>query len=181
MAHPYVAPLALVDITDPELRALIAECDRLGVPDQMLVRIIARMPEMAKRTLRMLLKSHYEGNVDHKLKEIIRVHLARFVGDPYFSVLRSRKATAAGLTETEIEAGSGDYEDYAGFDEAQKCALRYAEQMFLDSSKVDKAFYDELRTHYSEPQIMELGSFIAFHYGMIRLARALGVVPATAA
>ena len=50
--------------------------------------------------------------------------------------------------------------------QAQKCALRYAEQMFLDSSKVDKAFYDELRTHYTEPQIMELGSFIAFHYGM---------------
>ena len=71
MGKPHVAPLRLDEIRDPELRELIVKCDRLGVPDQMLVRIIARMPEMAKRTLRMLLMSHYEGNVDHKLKEII--------------------------------------------------------------------------------------------------------------
>ncbi len=177
MSKPHVAPLALSDIKDPELLQLLDQCETLGVPDQGLVRIIARMPGMAKRTLRMLLQSYAEGNVDHKLKEIIRVQLARFVGDPYFAALRSKKAQAAGLTEAEIDAGSGDYDDSAHFTEAEKCALRYAEQMFLDASKVDKAFYDELRTHYTEPQIMELGSFIAFHYGIIRLSRALGAVP----
>lgn len=177
MAKPHIAPLSLEEIRDPELKALIAECDTLGVPDQMLARVMARVPNMAKGTLRMLLASHAKGNVDHKLKEIVRVQLARFVGDPYFSALRSKQAQAAGLTEAEIAAGSGDYEDYAGFSEAEKCALRYAEQMFLDSSKVDAAFYDELRRHYTEPQIMELGAFIAFHYGAIRMARALGAVP----
>ena len=38
--------------------------------------------------------------------------------------------------------------------------------MFTKPKKINKAFYDEGKTHYTEAQIMELGSFIAFHYGM---------------
>lgn len=178
MGKPHVTPLAADRIEDPELRALIAECDKLGVPDANLARTLARVPNMAKGTLAMLLASHAKGAVDHRLKEIIRIRLARFVGDPYFAALRSKQALAAGLTQADIAAGCGDYESHAGFSEAEKCAMRYAEQMFIDARSVDKSFYDELRQHYSEPQIMELGSFIAFHYGAIRMARALGAVPA---
>jgi len=177
MTKPFIAPLAKDDIQDPELKELLAEAEKLGVPDEMLIRIIARVPKMAAVTLRMLIRSHADGNVDHKLKEVVRIHLARFVGDPYFSTLRSKRALAAGLSEEKIEAGCGDYEDSDLLTEAEKSALRYAEQMFLDSSKVDKEIYDDLKKHYTEPQIMELGSFIAFHYGMQRAARALGAMP----
>ncbi|MGB9001540.1 MAG: hypothetical protein WCC43_20885, partial [Pseudolabrys sp.] len=51
---------------------------------------------------------------------------------------------------------------------------RYADQMFLDATKIDAAFYNELKKHYSEPQIMELGAFIAFHYGMQMFMRSIG-------
>ena len=100
--------------------------------------------------------------------------LARFAGDPYFAGLRSAKARTAGLTEAEIEAGCGDYEDASCFTEAEKSALRYADQMYLDPSKVD---YEDLKRHYSEPQIMELGAFIAFHYGMQMFMRTLDARP----
>jgi hypothetical protein len=46
--------------------------------------------------------------------------------------------------------------------------------MFLDANQVDKAFYDEMKKHWSEAQIMELGAFIAFHYGMAMFMRSLG-------
>jgi alkylhydroperoxidase family enzyme len=124
--------------------------------------------------MRALLMSHADGAVDHRLKEIIRIQLARFAQDPYFSALRSRKALAAGLTEEAIEAGCGDYEESPLFTEAEKCALRYADQMYLDPHKVDAAFYNELKKHYTEAQIMELGAFIAFHYGMQIFMRTLG-------
>src|SRR5579863_10306737 len=105
---PHILPLALEQITDPELLDLIAQCERLGVPDALLPRILARVPSYAKAMLRALLMSHAQGNVDHRLKEIIRVQLARFAGDPYFSRLRSRKAADAGLDEATIDAGCGD-------------------------------------------------------------------------
>lgn len=171
----HIAPLPRAAITDPEMLELIAQSEALGVPDDLFPRIVARAPEQAKPLMRALLMSHAQGNVDHRLKEIMRVLLARFANDKYFAALRSRKALAAGLTEARIDAGVSEYEDAKhGFAEAEKCALRYADLMFLDANQIDKAFYDELKRHYTEPQIMELGAFIAFHYGMQMFMRSLG-------
>jgi hypothetical protein len=117
--------------------------------------------------MRALIMSHGQGNVDHRLKEIIRILLACFANDKYFASLRSAKARAMGLTEQRIDDGCSFYEDDAkGFSAAEKCALRYADLMFLDANQLDKAFYDEMKKYWTEAQIMELGAFIAFHYGM---------------
>ena len=37
--------------------------------------------------------------------------------------------------------------------------------MALDPDKVDAAFHDELRRHYDEAEIVELGAFIGFNIG----------------
>ena len=171
----YVAPLPREAITDPEMRELMAQGEALGVPDDLFPRIVARAPEQAKPLMRALLMSHAQGNVDHRLKEIMRILLARFANDKYFAGLRSRKARDMGLTEQRIDEGCFSYEDAAkGFTEAEKCALRYADLMFLDASQIDKAFYDAMKQHWTEAQIMELGAFIAFHYGMQMFMRSLG-------
>ena len=171
----HIAPLPKQAITDPELKALIAEGEALGVPDDLFPRIVARAPEQAVPLMRALLMSHAQGNVDHRLKEIMRVLLARFANDKYFASLRSSKARAMGLTEARIDEGCSAYEnDDKCFTEAEKCALRYADLMFLDSGQLDRAFYDEMKRHWSEAQIMELGAFIAFHYGMAMFMRSLG-------
>jgi len=170
----YIAPLSRDKISDPEMIELIAQSEKLGVPDDLFPRLVARAPEQAKPLMRALLMSHAQGNVDHRLKEIIRILLARFANDKYFSALRSRKALEAGLTEARIDAGCFEYESDPSFSEAEKWALRYADQMFLDASRIDAVFYDELKKHYSEAQIMELGAFVAFHYGMQMFMRSLG-------
>ena len=176
----HVAPLPREAITDPELQALMAEGEALGVPDDLFPRIIARAPEQAAPLMRALLMSHARGNVDHTLKEIMRILLARFAKDKYFAGLRSTKARDMGLTEMRIDEGCFKYEDDSkGFSEAEKCALRYADLMFLDASQLDKTFYDEMKKHWSEAQIMELGAFIAFHYGMQMFMRSLGAVSRT--
>jgi hypothetical protein len=166
-------PLPLEAIDDAELRDLIGQAETLGVPGSDFARIVARSPVHAKPFLRAMIFSHTEGRIGHRLKEIVRIQLARFAEDPYFAGLRSAKAKAAGLDEEAIDEGAGDYEDSAAFSEAEKWALRYAEQMYLDASKVDETFYDEMKQHFSEAEIMELGSFIALHYGMQVFMRTL--------
>lgn len=168
-----LTPPALDAITDPELRGLLAEGERLGVPDALFPRILALAPTQGRALLRALIMSHRDGNVDHKLKEIIRIRLARVAQDRYFAGLRSRLAQERGLTENAVDAGSGDYEASPLFTAAEKCALRYAEQMYLDPNGLDAAFYAELKTHFTEAQVMELGSFIALHYGMQMFMRSL--------
>lgn len=176
-----MAPLDLADIKDPEIHELIVECEEFGVPDRLFVQIFARQPEQMKGMLRAMLVSHRDGSVDHKLKEIIRIQIARFAEDPYFANLRSKKAIAAGLTEAMIDAGCDDYEDSDLFAESEKVALRFAEQMFLDSSKVDKIFYDEMHKHFSDPEIMEIGAFIALFHGIHMVMRTFNGRPLAAA
>lgn len=174
---PHIEPLRPEEIVDPELRSLIAQGEALGVPDALFPRILARVPEYAKALLRALLMSHAEGNVDHRVKEIIRVRLARTAGDPYFAGLRSKRAPVEGLDEHTIAAGAGRFDDDPRFTAAEKWALRYARELYLNPENVNAAFYDEGRRHYTEAQIMELGAFIAFHYGMQAFARTLDLQP----
>ena len=173
----HIEPLQPEEIRDPELQALIDRCVALGVPDAVFPHVLARVPEYAKPLLRALLASHAEGNVDHRLKEIIRIQLARTAGDPYFANLRSARAQRDGLTEETIEAGCGRFESDPQFTAAEKWALRYAREMYLNPERVDAAFYAEGKRLHTEAQIMELGAFIAFHYGMQAFARTLGAVP----
>ena len=81
-------------------------------------------------------------------------------------------AIGEGLSEERI-AASNRYENDDRFSEAEKWALRYAERMYLAPHEIDAAFYAELKRHYTEAQIMELGAFIAFHYGMQVFMRAV--------
>ncbi|MBO6783174.1 MAG: hypothetical protein JJ899_07880 [Alphaproteobacteria bacterium] len=176
-----LAPLDVSEITDPELLDLLRQSEELGVPDALFVRAFARSPDQLKPMLDVMLSSLRDGNVDHKLKEIIRIQLARFVEDPYFSALRSKKAIAEGLTEEMIEAGCEDYEDSEIFSEREKVALRFAEQMFLDAQKVDKVFYDEMHKHWSDAEIIEIGSFIALYHGVHMVMKTLDARPLEAA
>jgi alkylhydroperoxidase family enzyme len=174
---PHIEPLKPDEIRDPELRELIRRGEELGVPDALFSRILARAPVHAKALLRALLHSHTEGNVDHRLKEILRVQLARTAGDPYFGGLRSARAKREGLDEDRIAAASGKFENDSRFSAAEKWALRYAREMYLNPERIDAEFYTEGKRHYTEAQIMELGAFIAFHYGMQAFARTLGMKP----
>ena len=43
--------------------------------------------------------------------------------------------------------------------------MRYSELMALNPAKIGPGFYGELRRHYSEEEIVELGAFIGFNIG----------------
>ena len=173
MSTPHVAPLAPAAAVDPELQALLQRCEALGVPDAAFTRTLARVPAYAKVLLRAMLVSHAEGNIDHRLKEIIRVQLARIAGDPYFAALRSKRTH--GLSEAAIDAGGSNFDNDPRFSEAEQWALRYARELYVNPENVNAGFYVEGKRHYSEAQIMELGTFIALHYGMQAWARTLNL------
>ena len=162
---PVVEPLPR-DKIDAGFGNAVAEAEALGTPDDLFFRILGHVPGYTEALYDALHRSHALGDVDHNLKEIIRVRLARQANDPYFARMRSNAAKEAGLDEARIEAGCGDFEADPQFTAAEKWALRYASLMFTSPKKIDKSFYDEGKTHYTEPEIMELGAFIAFHYGM---------------
>ncbi len=174
---PIIEPMDKEKVEEKGWERILGRCGEVGAPDELFPRILAHAPGYAKGIHDAMHMSHAEGGVDHKLKEIIRVQLARKAEDTYFANLRSRKAKKEGLTEDRIEAGCGDFENDPGFTGAEKWALRYAWLMYREPKKVNKEFYDEGKKHFSEAQIMELGGFIALHYGMQVFMRTLKAFP----
>ena len=169
-----ITPLAPDEITDEKVKPFLDEAAELGVPDSRFLGVMAQAPGQVLPVMDALMES-LGGSVDPKLKEIIRVRLARQAGDPYFSAMRSKKAAEAGLDEETIDAGCGDFESDDRFTEAEKWALRYAALMYTAPTKVNAAFYEEGKKYWSEAEIMEIGTFIAFHYGFDVWVRTLNL------
>ncbi len=170
-----VDPIPIEDISHPKIKEIMAVAAEWNVPDQRFFQILAHAPGYAQAIFDAMHLSFAEGNVDHKLKEIMRIQLARQAQAPYFASMRSKKAIEEGLTEDRIAAGYGDFENEDQFSNAEKWALRYTSLMYTEPKKVNGDFYAEGKKHYSEAEIMELGSFIALHYGVQVFFRTLGV------
>jgi hypothetical protein len=81
------------------------------------------------------------------------------------------------LTEEIIDDGIDNYEASERFSAAEKAALRYSDVMATAPEKIDEAFYDELKKHYSSEEIVELGLFIGFNIGFHTFFGTLGFYP----
>jgi alkylhydroperoxidase family enzyme len=168
-----IEPLDPAEFESQRLDKVLENFRDLGDLEAIFPRILAHAPGYAKALWNAMDETRLADGLDIRLKEIIRIQLARHAEDPYFSGLRSEKAVAAGLTEDDVEAGSGDFANDDRFSDAEKWALQYAYLMYREPEKVDAAFYDEGKRHFTEAQIMELGGMIAVHYGMQVFMRTL--------
>lgn len=171
---PHIPELDRAEADEAGLSRRMERFATLGDSDADFVRLLARAPGYAEALWDAMAMSLFEGNVEHSLKEIIRIQLAHTAQDPYFSQLRSKQAITDGLTEDRIAAALGDFSSDPTFTEAEKWALTYAHEMYRNPESVDGEFYARGKKHFSEAQIMEIGGLIAIHYGMQVFMRTMG-------
>ena len=171
-----IEPIPLDMLNKEKFQTRLDLARKLMVPDTLFIQIMAHAPGYGEALFDAMFQSHAIGNVDHSLKEIIRIRLTTISKDSYFANLRSKKAMDLGLTNARIKAGCGDFQSDPQFSDAEKWALTFAQLMYTEPKKVDSDFYDLGKTFFSEPEIMELGAFIAFHYGMQMFMRTLKIV-----
>jgi hypothetical protein len=69
------------------------------------------------------------------------------------------------LTENLLDEGIDSYASSANYSQKEKLALRYSELMATDPEAIDDEFFARLRQHYSDQELVELGSFIGFNIG----------------
>jgi len=68
-----------------------------------------------------------------------------------------------------------EFERSSRFDERQKAALLYTSMLVWNPEGVDDALWARLRDHFSEEEIVELGSFVCLTYGQQRVIKTWGV------
>jgi alkylhydroperoxidase family enzyme len=162
---PNITMLDIEALKQTKLRPYIEKCLANRAPDPGFHAMMGHNIDLAEAMFVAWDTVFNTGRVSHKLKEIIRVQLSRMASCVYWGNVRSASAKRQGLQEDDIDEGIAHYDTSDRFSPAEKLALRYSELMALNPDRIDAAFSDELRRHYTDEEIIELGAFIGFNIG----------------
>ena len=90
--------------------------------------------------------------------------------------MRYAGARHAGATEAKIAAIGDESSDL--LTPRERAALRFAEKLAVDHQKVDDAQWAELRSHFSEAEVIELVAHTTLYIGLGRFNEIVGLEPA---
>jgi alkylhydroperoxidase family enzyme len=147
--------------------------------DDNLFLTLARRPGLLD-TVWGIVRYTYGGgsSIDPELFEIVRQRLAFNTECLHCSAVQLNQAAAEEQEERDrILAKLFDYER-ADFPEATKAALRFADRLSGDDHLgFNDAEYEDLRRHFTDDQILDLGMQCAFFLGWQRFNGAMGILP----
>ncbi|HEX9125474.1 MAG TPA: hypothetical protein VF948_03675 [Methylomirabilota bacterium] len=89
--------------------------------------------------------------------------------------MRYAGARHAGATEAKIAAINDESSDLLSARE--RAAIRFAEKLAVDHQKVDDAQWTEMRSHFSEAEIIELVAHTTLYIGFGRFNEIVGLDP----
>src|SRR5947208_8277176 len=152
----YVDPAT---ITDPAMLEELDRCRRDEPPGPERSAVRAHVPACFWSFANSWRDIFKNGVCDHSIKELCRIYVSRSINCEYCGNQRSLEAAKAGLEEAQYD-DLLNFEKSARYDERQKAALAYAEAITWHLG-TDDAFWERLYEHFSEPELVELGCFIA--------------------
>jgi len=173
MLGPRISYVDPTTVKDPAMIAEFERCAREGTPRPESQAIRAHVPATFwsfANTWRDVFKN---GVADHNIKELCRIYVSRSVLCEFCGNQRSIKAAKAGLKEDDY-SDLINFESSSRYDERQKAALAYAEAITWDLPS-DDALWARLHKHFSEPELVEIGYFVAITMGQQRWLRTLNI------
>jgi alkylhydroperoxidase family enzyme len=173
MSGPRISYVDPATITDPAMLAELDRCRREGTPRPESQAVRAHVPAVFWAFANSWRDTFKNGVADHAIKELCRIYISRSVKCEYCGNQRSMKAASQGAVEEDY-SDLVNFESSTYYDERQKAALSYAEAITWDLL-VDDAFWARLHRHFSEPELVEIGFFIALTMGQQRWLRTLGI------
>lgn len=156
------------DQWDARLVAAI-QPDKLTDLEQGLTRYFAHCPEQALGLMGFGGALKHNRTLPERLVELVRLRVAFFNQCRSCMAIRYSDAVADGVTEG-LVCSLERPQEAENLSAAEKAAIRYGELMATDHLAIDDTVYADLRQHFSEAQIVELGMTVAFFVGFGRLA-----------
>ncbi len=164
------------DEQSDEVKELIAQSESRGAPDPRVVSILVRNSKVGVAWVKYWNSLLYDGLLPHTLKELCRIKISVAHRCGYCSTVRSKVAQSEGLAEDKV-AELLNFETSENFTDREKAAIRYATLFKTGDDGVDSdQVYDDLRVHFSEEEIIELGLFCAETDGAGKFVRSLQVL-----
>lgn len=143
--------------------------DNLTDLEQGLTRYFAHCPEQALGLMGFGGALKRNRTLPDRLVELVRLRVAFFNQCRSCMAIRYSDAVADGVTEG-LVCSLERPQEAENLSAAEKAAIRYGELMATDHLAIDDAIHADLRSHFTEAQIVELGMTVAFFVGFGRLA-----------
>src|SRR6202162_3453202 len=173
MAKQRISYVDPATITDEKMLAELDRCRREGTPRPESQAIRAHVPAAFWAFADSWQAVFRDGVADHSIKELCRIYVSRSVLCEFCGNQRSMKAATAGIVEDDYR-DLINFETSTRYDEKQKAALAYAEAITWDLPTDDK-FWARLHAQFSEPELVEIGYFVALTMGQQRWLRTLDI------
>ena len=156
-----------------EMRAEMDRCAREGTPRPESQAVRAHVPKVFWSFANTWRDIFHTGVCDHAVKELTRLYVSRSVKCEFCGNQRSIKAFSQKLDEAQTD-DLVNFEQSAKYTDRDKAALSYAEAITWRLDTDDK-FWDRLHQHFTEPELVELGNFIATTMGQQSWLRLLNI------
>lgn len=160
--------MSRVALADPtSLPPFLKQMHHNARPDDWSTRHCARAFAAHPALLETYLKFYYPfhsttGVIEPRLKELVRLRIATLNGCKTCKAARLARDV---VKETEA-ATEVDQLDQGNFSARERAAIKFAEAMALDHHAIGDETIRELRTHFSEAELLELmmmaGQYIGF-------------------
>jgi len=167
----YVRP---EDVTEPDLVGLLQDSRIYGTPRLESQSIRAHVPAVLRTFAASWQQVFREGVLDHSVKELARVFIAKSLECGYCAGQRSHLGAQAGLTEREFDEVI-EFRDSTVLGAREKAALQWAEAIAWDADLADDELWAELHEHFTEPELVELGYFIGLTMGQQKFLKTLSL------
>jgi alkylhydroperoxidase family enzyme len=174
MSKPYISYIDPKTMKDAAMLAELERCRTYGTPRPESQAIRAHVPAVFWSFANSWRDVFHTGVADHGIKELCRLYVSRSVLCEFCGNQRSIKAATAGEVIEDHVKDLINFETSSRYDDKQKAALSYAEAITWDLP-VDEKFWARLHKHFSEPELVEIGYFIALTMGQQRWLRTLNI------
>jgi uncharacterized peroxidase-related enzyme len=160
----------------PDIASLFDKvfAQRGNVPN--MFRVMAHRPEIFSTMQAHFAAVLNTGNVSTKLKELIIVRTSQLNETPYCLASHTILARNLGWTDDQL-SHLADWARRVDFTAAEKAALRLAETVTRDAHALSDEQFAELRSYYSEGEIVELLCAIGLFNYFNRFNNALRMEP----
>jgi AhpD family alkylhydroperoxidase len=146
--------------------------DDLGQGDRInlgVAAILGHRPEVAGALGSLMVALRSSGTLSPRLVELVRLRIAFHNQCRSCMSVRYQSAVDDGLTEDAV-CSLEQPSDADNLSPAERSAVHFADLFATDHLSIDDSVYDDLRRHFTEEELVELGVHCAYAVGMGRLA-----------
>ena len=159
----------------PELQEALGAATMANRGALGLLRVLAQRPDLTMEFLGFRAGLTRATTLSQRLLELVRLRIAFHNQCRSCMAVRSGAAAAEGVDEA-LVCSLERPQDAPDLSEAERAAIAYADLMATDHLAAGASTFDRLRTHFSEPEIVELGVHIAIFIGFGRLSATWDIV-----